>query len=152
MYECAAACMYLCVRQQRSFKKPHTEIKVAGRLILFFLFLKGNVGLKIKPGPTNLEASTEHMACVYNGSVCACLISLSLVPVGIHMHLWARGSVFLPARICASLFVCPNVCVRVCLTLCKCPYANVFCWCEWAEAGSLAGHICDHRLLLTLKL
>lgn len=143
----------ICVWDSRDLLKSHIlRLKLQEDWFFFFLFLKGNVGLKIKPGPTNLEASTEHMACVYNGSVCACLISLSLVPVGIHMHLWARGSVFLPTRICASLFVCPNACVCVCVLLCANALMQMFCWCEWADAGSLAGHICDHRLLLTLKL
>lgn len=98
----------------------------------------------------NLEASTEHMvmssewffACWFElGSSWSSDASLGvwkhlLASVwDVHLYLFVQN-----ARVCASLF------------LCKCPCAHAICLCKRADAGSLAGNICDHRLLLTLKL
>lgn len=87
------ACMCICARRRRIGKgggrtanylhfkmkeTPHSVVKVEGGLILFFLFLRGNIKLienrhgekRKNPGPTILEASTEHMVCAHNESVC----------------------------------------------------------------------------------
>lgn len=49
-----------------------------------------------------------------------------------------------------GISICVSKCMCVCIGLCEYPCAHVFCLCEWAHAGALAGHICDHRLLLTV--
>lgn len=108
--------------------KPHTEDEVEGGLIIFFLSLEGNLGLTWKQPwrRQNLAQPTrrhrQNIWRVLTMGLCVCSVSWSLVPVGLHMHLWA--SLSLPEWGCASLFVCPTACVCV-LGLCECPCAHV---------------------------
>lgn len=68
------------------------------------------------------------------------------------MHLWACVSVPLPARGCARISICASKCMCVYCFVRVPLCTRVLFVREGADAGSLAGHICDQRLLLTLKL
>lgn len=97
--------------------KPHTEDEIEGGLIIFFLSLEGNLGLTWKQPwrRKNLVQPTrrhrQNIWRVLTMGLCVCSVSWSLVPVGLHMHLWA--SLSLPEWGCASLFACPTACVCV---------------------------------------
>lgn len=110
--------------------------------------------MKVAMEKKNLEAWTEHTVCAHNGSVlvCVCLVS--------EFELGSSWSSYASLGVCKRSIASSRMCISICVSKCMCVYCfvrvplctRVLFVREWADAGSLAGHICDHRLLLTLKL
>lgn len=77
----------------------------------------------------------------------ACVFSVSEFQLG------SSWSSYASLGVCMRFLASVRVCFSVCLLFCaNALVQHVFCLREWVDAGSLAGHICDHRLVLTLKL
>ena len=94
-------------------EQPHTVVKVKGGVIIFFLFLKGSLGLMREPlwkekTWSNQPRGVNTTYGVYSWCVCLRLVSFSLVPVGVHVHLWVSVCVFLPVCVWGKYLCSPG--------------------------------------------
>lgn len=117
-----------------------------GDFILFLLFQKvnlvaGSCKCKKNPVQTILEALRKHtICCVLTMALCVYLVN--------EWELGSSWSSYTSLGLCKDFLASMRLCIVYALLYAN-GFVQVFCLCEYVNAGSLVGHICDHRLLLT---